>query len=116
MKHLLSYLLVPGLLLCGCGKKESAQSEPAKPGENPLNAPADYLGAVVKAKQAAERTVGAASVQEAIKMFASQENRYPTNLDELVSSGTLPKLPNLPAGMKFDYNPTTGTVKVVPQK
>jgi hypothetical protein len=116
MKQTLLWVLAFGLILCGCGQKESAESKPAKAGESPLNAPADYLGAVVKAKKAAEKTVGGASVDQAIKTFFTQENRYPKDLDELVSSGVIPKLPVLPDGMKFDYNPTNGTVKVVSQK
>jgi len=36
-------------------------------------------------------------------------------LNELVSPNYLPRLPSPPPGMKFDYNPATGQVKVVPQ-
>jgi hypothetical protein len=55
-------------------------------------------------------------LDQAIKVFFQTENRYPKDLQELVSSGTLPKLPAPPAGMKFDYDATSGTVKVVPEK
>jgi hypothetical protein len=112
MKTVCFLLLASGLLLCGCGQ----DSKSSKPGENPLNAPADYMGAVVKAKKMAEKTVGMSSLDQAIKTFYAQENRYPNTLDELVSSNVVPKLPVLPDGMKFDYDPATGTVKVVPQK
>jgi hypothetical protein len=104
-------LLACGLTWAGCGKP----SKPAPAGENPVNAPADYLGAVSKAQKAAAKTVGTASVDQAIKVFFEQENRYPKDLDELVSSGTLPKLPTPPNGMKFDYDPAAGTVKIVPK-
>ena len=46
-------LLVAGLLLPGCGKKEAAQPETSSSG-NPVTAPVDYLGAVAKAKKMAE--------------------------------------------------------------
>jgi hypothetical protein len=112
MKPTLLLLSAFCLALCGCGNKES---KPAQAGENPLNAPADYLGAVVKAKKLADKTVSTVSIDQAIKVFSAQENRYPKTLDELVTSGTIPKLPAPPEGMKFDYNPTNGTVKIVPQ-
>ncbi len=112
MKHVCLLYLGLGLLLAGCDKPASQ----AKPGENPLNAPADYAGAVLKGQQAAKKTIGAASLDQAIKNFYAEENRYPNSLDELVSKGTLPNLPTLPAGMMFDYDPATGTVKVVPKK
>jgi hypothetical protein len=111
MKALL--LVVPAACLClwGCGKK----SEPAKVGDNPITAPVDYLGAVNKAQKSAVKTLGTVSLDQAIKTFFEQENRYPKSLDELVSSGTLPKLPAPPNGMKFDYDPAAGTIKIVPK-
>jgi hypothetical protein len=116
MKHAAILGILPLFLLWGCGNDAPKEAKPTAAGENPLNAPADYLGAAVKAKQKAEKTVGAASVDQAIKVFAAQENRYPTNLDELVSSKVIPKLPTLPPGMKFDYDAATGTAKIVPEK
>jgi hypothetical protein len=113
MKTGLFLLSVASLLLYGCGN----DAKPAKSaGENPLNAPADYVGAAGKAKKAAERTLGTASLDQAIKMFSEQENRYPKSLDELVTSGTLPRLPSPPNGMQFSYDPAKGTVKVVPKQ
>jgi hypothetical protein len=113
MKSSLFLLPAVCLLAGGCGQQ---QSQPAKVGDNPLTAPADYLGAINKAQQKAVKTLGTASLDEAIKVFVAQENRNPKSLDELVTSGTLQKLPAAPNGMKFDYDPATGTVKVVPQK
>jgi hypothetical protein len=109
----LSLLLVPlvGALWCGCG--DSSKSGGAA-GENPVTAPVDYLGVVGKAQKKAVKTLGAASLDQAIKIFYEQENRYPKTLDELVTNGTLPKLPAPPNGMKFDYDPASGTVKFVP--
>jgi hypothetical protein len=112
MKSTLLLLPVVCLLAGGCGQ----QSKPAKVGDNPLSAPADYVGAINKAQKKAVKTLATASLDEAIKVFVAQENRNPKNLEELVTSGTLQKLPAPPNGMKFDYNPDTGTVKVVPEK
>jgi len=110
MKSLVAIVPAACLLFCGCGN----DSKPSKAAENPLNAPADYLGAVVKAQKSAVKTLGAVSLDSAIKTFAEQENRYPKTLNELVSSGILPKLPAPPSGMRFEYDATTGTVKIVP--
>jgi hypothetical protein len=110
-----SFLLLAasGLLLCGCGGDSKSSKGP---GENPVTAPADYVGAVGKAQQSALKTLGTVSLDSAIKTFHEQENRYPKTLDELVSSGTLAKLPAPPNGMKFSYDPATGTVKIVPKQ
>jgi len=119
MKHALLFVIAAGLVLGGCGKK----SEPAKPasepaksevGENPLNAPAEYVGAAVKAQQHAVKTLGKTSLDQAIKNFAAQEGRNPKDLQELVTSGVLPRLPAPPAGMRFSYDAASGEVKVVP--
>ena len=113
-KPLLS-LALAGLALAGC-KKEAPAPKPANSvGENPITAPVDYLGAVSKAKQSAVKTISTVSLDHAIKMFFGQEGRYPKSLDELVSSGTLDKLPVAPQGMKYTYDASTGQVKVVPQ-
>jgi hypothetical protein len=111
MKALLFIIPAASLLLCGCS--DSSKSS-GTAGENPLNAPTDYLGAAAKAHKSAVKTLGAVSLDSAIKTFAEQENRYPKTLDELVTSGVLPKLPTPPNGMKFDYEAATGKVKVVP--
>jgi hypothetical protein len=107
-------ILTAGLFLFGCGKKEVPKSESPSSG-NPVTAPADYLGAVSKAKKLAEKTVDTAGLQKSIDLFQAQEGRLPKNLNELVGPNYLSTLPAPPAGMKFDYNPATGQVKVVPQ-
>ena len=37
------------------------------------------------------------------------------SLDEIVGGSYLAKLPDLPANMKYDYNATTGSIRVVPK-
>ena len=117
MKNVGFLLLMTGLLLSAC-KKESPGSAPANSstsGGNPLSAPADYVGAVAKAKKTTEKTVDTAALNQAIQLFYAQEGRYPKNLNELAGPNYLGKLPQPPPGMKFDYNPTSGVLKVVPQ-
>ena len=114
-----SWLVVPLLtLLSACGPSQT-QSKQASTnttvGENPLNAPADYLGAAAKAKQSAVRTVDLASVNRAIQMFQASEGRNPVDLNELVTGQYIPRLPDPPTGMKFSYDSATAQVRLVPQ-
>ena len=111
MKNIL-LLPLAGLLLAGCGK-ENQPSKSSTSGGNPITAPVDYIGAVGQAQKSALKTTGKASLEQAINMFQAEKNRLPASLDELVTSGTLPKLPAAPNGMKFDYDPASGTVKAV---
>ena len=114
MKTNLFLILVAGLFFFGCGKKSAPKPESTSTG-NPVTAPADYLGAAAKAKKAAEGAVDTFGLQKTIDLFQAQEGRLPKSLNELVGPNYLSSLPAPPAGMKFDYNPTTGQFKVVPQ-
>jgi hypothetical protein len=116
MKLSFFLVLMAGWLFSGCGKKEPAsQTTNAASSGNPITAPVDYLGAVAKGQQKAQATTALVGIKQAIDMFSAQEGRLPKALNELVSPDYLPRLPAPPAGMKFDYNPNTGEVKVVPQ-
>lgn len=106
-------ILMAGLLLTGCSKKEDPAEVPTGSSGNPVTAPVDYLGAVVKGKKTADKTLDAVALNQAVQLFQVQEGRYPKDLNELVGPNYLSKLPTPPAGMKFDYNPVTGQVKVV---
>ena len=111
-------ILMAGLLFIGCGKKSKPQAQAAQTTNssgNALNAPVEYLGAAVRARQTALKTVGIVNLQQAIQMFQGQEGRLPRDLNELVSGKCLTALPTAPMDMKFDYNPLTGEVKVVPK-
>jgi hypothetical protein len=46
-------------------------------------------------------------------MFNVDHGRYPKDLSELVQEKLISKIPDAPYGMKLDYDPATGTVKVV---
>src|SRR2546423_14820902 len=116
MKRLLSVLLLGGLALSGCSKKEAASTSSATnenySSGNPLTAPVDYLGAVVKAKKSAEQTVETVSLNQAVQQFSVAEGRYPKDLDELVKEKYLPRLPDPPYGMKIVYDAAKGQVTV----
>jgi len=108
-------ILMAGCFLAGCSKKEASATAQTNPVGNVLTAPVDYLGAAAKAKQKAQRTVGTVGLQQTIDLFQAQEGRLPKDLNELVRPNYLSSLPALPPDQKFDYNPTTGQVKVVPK-
>jgi len=99
--------------LVGCKGEKKAPSPGDTSSGNPLTAPADYIGAIGKAQDSAKKTLGALGIDQAIKTFYTDEGRFPTDLNELVTKGTIGQIPPTPRGMKYDYNPKTGTVKLV---
>jgi hypothetical protein len=114
-KSFTPFLAAACFFLAGCQgeKKEAAPSNTTS--GNPLTAPADYVGAIGKVQKSAQKTLGGLGLDQAIKTFYAEEGRYPATLDELVSKGTVSAIPNPPPGMKYDYDPKAGTIKVVPQ-
>jgi hypothetical protein len=116
MKAVVLPLLAAGLFLAGCGKDESGSTGKtnASASGNPLTAPVDYLGAAGKAKQSANKTVLGAGLDQAIKLFYAETGRFPSDLKELAPQ-YVPNIPPPPVGMKYDYDPKTGIVKVVTQ-
>jgi len=108
--------LVVAAFLAGCSDKSDPSSTSASatnsPGSNPLNAPSDYLGAIVDAKQRAVKTIDTVSLDTAVQSFSVEHGRYPKDLDELVQTKVISKLPEPPYGMKFVYDANTGVVKV----
>lgn len=111
-------LLIPaaGLLFAGCKKDEpatAARTNTPSSG-NPLTAPVDYVGAAVKAKQTAGKTVLGAGIDQAIQLYYTETGKFPARLQDLAPQ-YLPSIPSPPTGMKYDYDPKSGAVKVVPQ-
>jgi len=101
-------------LLVSCGKDKSDTS--SKDSGNPITAPVDYIGAVGKAKTAAERTIDTVSLNQTVQLFHAEEGRFPKDLNELVTLKYLPALPEPPAGSKIQYDPASGQVKVVRER
>ena len=112
--------------LVGCGKKEEAKEPATTPQSfnaaisnnssgSALSAPVDYLGAVAKGQQTAVKSIDVSVLKQAIMLFHEAEDRYPTDLNELVKLGHLRELPKAPYGIRLDYDPKTGTVKAVTQ-
>jgi len=111
--------LAAACCFAACKKEESASASkptnaPASSG-NPLTAVPDYLGAVSKAQKSSIRTLDTVQVSQAIQLFHEQEERFPSDLKELVSKGYIASIPAAPYGMKYQYDPNSGRAQVVKQ-
>jgi len=118
MKLSFCVTVAASMLLIGCGGSSDKPSQPtngAAGGSSPLSAPADYVGALGKAQQAAVKTVDTTSLNQAIQLFNVENGRNPKDLNELVQGKFIPKIPDAPYGMKLEYDATAGKVKVVKQ-
>jgi hypothetical protein len=105
-------------VLLGCGKKTEstgAAATNATHATTPLSAPADYLGAIVNARDKAIKTVDTVNIEGAIRMYQTEHGKNPKSLEELVQEKYLTSIPAAPYGMKIVYDAATGTVKVVKQ-
>jgi hypothetical protein len=118
MKHPAWLVCALTFILAGCGdnsKPAASATNSTASGTSPLNAPADYLRGLASGKQSAVKTVDTTSLDKAIQMYGVDHGRNPKDLNELVQQKYIPKIPEPPYGMKFDYDAENGTVKVVPQ-
>jgi hypothetical protein len=118
MKKVFCGICAAALIIGGCGEKSGSSgggTNTTSSGGNPLNAPADYVGALGKAQQNAVKTADTTSINKAIQMFTVDQGRNPKDLNELVEKKYLPQLPTAPAGMKLDYDANAGTARVVKQ-
>ena len=116
MKNPLLFMPVACALFCGCSQESATPPKsPDNSSGNPITAPVDYLGAAAKGKKAAEKTLDTAGLKQTIQLYQAQEGKLPKSLNDLVGPDYLSQLPAPPAGMKFDYNPATGDLKVVPK-
>ena len=118
MKRPFCLSLAASLCLIGCGEGSHKPGQPtnsAAGGNSPLSAPADYVGALGKAQQAAVKTVDTTSLNQAIQLFNVEHGRNPKDLNELVEEKFIPKIPAAPYGMKLEYDAAAGKVKVVKQ-
>ncbi|HXS68360.1 MAG TPA: type II secretion system protein GspG [Candidatus Polarisedimenticolia bacterium] len=116
MKSIALLSLAALLFTTGCKPSGGSQSPTSTNSSGSvLQAPADYVGALGAAKQNAGKTADIASLNQAIQMFQVDKGRFPKDLNELVQEKYIGKVPDAPYGMKIDYDPATGTVKVVNQ-
>jgi hypothetical protein len=104
------------LFVAGCGDNQTTAPKTTNTASsgNPLTAPVDYLGTVAQGQKRAVKVVSTVGLEQAIQMFQAQEGKQPASLNALVPD-FIKSIPPAPAGMKYDYDPKTGSVKVVPQ-
>ncbi len=102
-----AYLLPLLALLAttGCNDRQD-------PSRQPVTAPSDYLNNVVQAERQANKTIDTASVNKAIEAFYVEEGHFPKDLMELVEKDFLPRLPDLPAGLSWQYDTNDGIASV----
>jgi len=98
------------LLVTGCGDGSKGTDSG---GGNPVTAPVDYLDAIHKGQQSAVKTLDIAAITQAIQMFQVEHGRNPKDLNELVQTRHLARIPEAPAGSKIVYDPATGQVRIV---
>jgi hypothetical protein len=104
--------LLGGGLGCDSGNSAS-KAAPASTSRSPATAPLDYLAAQGQAKKHSEKVISVAQVQQAIQQFQAMEERFPKDLQELVSRRYLAAVPQPGRGQRFTYDPATGAVRVV---
>jgi hypothetical protein len=114
MKPSLAFLVLPMVLLVGCGDKAgqpSATTNGPSSG-SALTAPVDYLKSATDAQHRAVKTVDTVALNQAVDLFQVQEGRLPKDLNELVAKNYIRQIPTPPAGSKIVYNGSTGKVTV----
>ena len=110
--------LIP-LLAAGCDKQPDDPTSAATNsggGGSVVTAPVDYLGAVSKAQQKAVKTVDTTSIDKAIQLFQVEQGRNPADLNELVQTKYLSRIPEAPYGTKISYDAASGKVTMVKQQ
>lgn len=112
MKSSFAIAFTFALALAGCGEKSNP---PAVTTNAPVNQRGDYLSTITRSEQLAVKTVDTTALTSAIAMFQVDKGRWPKDLNELVAEKFIPKIPEVPFGSKLDYDPSTGTVKIVKQ-
>ncbi len=115
MKKFLLLPLAAGVLLTGCGDNASQKTAQAVSAvSNVVDAPLNYVGAVVQAQKHAENVIDVSYINQDIQMFNASEGRYPKDLQELIPN-YLGKMPDVPIGYKLVYDTNTYMVRTEPQ-
>ena len=112
MKILLIPLVAVVALLAGCEKASQKTTQAVNAVSNVVDAPLNYVGAVVQAQKHAENVIDVSYINQDIQLFNASEGRYPTSLEELIPN-YLGKMPDVPYGYKLVYDTNTWTVKTV---
>ena len=107
-KRFFAMALLP-LLATAC---QPPNGEEAPPPREPVG----YIRGTLDKKGEAQISVGLVQIRQAIEFFTFSKERFPEDLEELITKGYLEKIPDLPYRKKFLYHPSTGEVSVVPSE
>jgi PBP1b-binding outer membrane lipoprotein LpoB len=100
-------MVAAAFLLTGCGGDSSTT-----PAQN--NSTANNSSPVVQPEIYAQKKVDLAALNQAVQQYNAQEGHNPQTLQEL-KPNYISKIPDAPAGYKFNYDATSGTVTLVQQ-
>jgi hypothetical protein len=103
--------IAAAMFLAGCGKNSKSQ-QAYNAVSNVVDAPLNYIGAVVQAKKYSENVIDVSYINQDIQMFNASEGHYPKDLQEMVPE-YLAKIPVVPLGYQLVYDTNTWTVKTV---
>jgi hypothetical protein len=101
-------ILVVAFALAGCAQ-EQVQIAPRDLA--PVEVEASALP--TKPEVEARKQMAFMTVNEAVQGFRVMQRRYPNNLMELIDTGLLAELPDLPGAMRFAYDPAEGKVEIL---
>jgi hypothetical protein len=104
--------IVAAMFLAGCGDSSKKATQAYNAVSNVVDAPLNYVGAVVQAKKYSENVIDVSYVNQDIQMFNASEGHYPKDLQEMVPE-YLAKMPVVPLGYKLVYDTNTWTVKTM---
>jgi hypothetical protein len=104
--------IVAAMFLAGCGDSSKKATQAYNAVSNVVDAPLNYVGAVVQAKKYSENVIDVSYVNQDIQMFNASEGHYPKDLQEMVPE-YLAKIPVVPLGYKLVYDTNTWTVKTM---
>ena len=110
MKRILvrfSIALVSCTLCASCSVEKKAEKK------RPPNVGDQYVRGVLGAGQRAQATVGLMAIEKGIMAYQTQYGKNPSSLQELSRQGMLNPIPTAPPGKRFDYNTSSGEVKLV---
>lgn len=94
-------------LMAGCGDSNNAPQPTSSANNNnasPVTQPEVY----------AQKKMDVSSLNQAIQQYNTAQGHYPKDLKELAPN-YIPRVPEAPAGYKYDYDPNSGIVKLVQQ-
>ena len=104
--------ITAAIFLTGCGDSSKKTADAVGSVSNVVNAPLNYVSAVVQAQKHAENVIDVSYINEDIQMFNAAEGHYPKDLQEMVPN-YLGKIPAVPFGYQLVYDTNSWTVKTV---